>query len=89
MLLIPCTRYKSHNGFHDELAWGCLWIGKATKQPHWIVKAREHMKYFNKKIPITYLNWDDKRAAVHTLLATMSKSKKDWQRGQFSKDYNL
>ena len=73
------VRYKSHNGFHDELAWAALWLHKATKQAFWIDKAAAHMKFFNRKTRMEYFNWDDKRIAVRTLLATLTDQEDHWK----------
>ena len=36
------------------------------------------MKLFNRKTKMEYFNWDDKRAAVRTLLATITNSADHW-----------
>lgn len=70
--------YQSYNGFDDELAWSALWLFKATKSKVWISKASEHMKQMNKKTKIKYFNWDDKRAAVDLMFATVTNSTAHW-----------
>jgi len=44
-----------------------------------VKKATAHMKKFNKRQPMEYFNWDDKRIAVHTMMASITKAEVHWK----------
>ncbi|MEO0688004.1 MAG: glycoside hydrolase family 9 protein, partial [Cyanobacteria bacterium J06649_11] len=74
--------YNSWSGYQDELAWGAIWLHKATqakgeKDSQYLDKAQQFYKGLN---PAWTHNWDDKSYGTAILLAQVtgdSKYKQD------------
>ncbi|MCL7046387.1 hypothetical protein MKW94_022710, partial [Papaver nudicaule] len=59
-----CPFYCYWSGFQDELAWGALWLYKATHQPSYLEILNKYNNY------VTYaveFGWDNKDAGINVL----------------------
>ena len=72
--------YSSYSGFNDELAWGAMWLYRATGEESYydkykVIADKEYSEYDRQKFtgceePIS---WDDKRAGAYVLAAVTTK----------------
>ena len=75
--------YASYSGFRDEIAWGALWLYRATGEESYMEKfkeiadaeyaAHDLKKYEGADGPIS---WDDKRPGCYVLAAMLTKDEK-------------
>ncbi|KAF2358941.1 Glycoside hydrolase family 9, partial [Trinorchestia longiramus] len=61
--------YKSFNGFGDELAWGSMWLYKATGEEDYATKAKEYWTEFDVHYNGYGFSWDNKFAGAQILYA--------------------
>ncbi len=65
--------YNSWSGYQDELAWGAIWLYKATGDQEYLNKAENHYR----GIPSTWTqSWDDKSYGTGILLAQETNQQK-------------
>ncbi len=62
--------YKSWGGYNDELAWGALWLFRATGEPQYMNKALEFYPTGTPK----FFDWDDKTAGALLLFNSLGDS---------------
>ena len=72
--------YSSFNGYNDELAWGAMWLYRATGEETYYDKYKviadktydpwDRYKFTGSTEPIS---WDDKRAGAYILAAVTTK----------------
>ena len=72
--------YGSYSGYRDELAWGALWLYRATNEESYMEKFKaiadynyvphDLKKYLGADGPIS---WDDKRPGCYILAAMLTK----------------
>ena len=55
---------RSWSGFNDELAWGALWLAKATGKKEYLKKAKGFYDEFNLGKYADQFGWDDKKPGV-------------------------
>lgn len=66
--------YKSNNGFYDELAWSATWLYLATKNPQYLMQARQLFdKYVAAAVVGSIPSWDDKSGYTLLLLTYITK----------------
>ncbi|ORX86793.1 Six-hairpin glycosidase [Basidiobolus meristosporus CBS 931.73] len=63
------------SGFEDELAWGTLWLYRATNNNTYLAQAESFYRTFalSKRLVGTFQSWDDKSVGVTILLAAITK----------------
>ncbi len=64
--------YYTSSGYLDELAWGALWLYRATGRSEWLDEARAAYD----QVPGAYdwtLSWDDKSYGCHLLKAIVDR----------------
>ncbi|XP_042231748.1 endoglucanase 4-like isoform X3 [Homarus americanus] len=67
--------YPSSNGFGDELCWAALWLARATGDPSYIFKARDHWDEFNfLEGESDMFSWDDKIPGIFSLFWMLDNS---------------
>ncbi|KAI3920609.1 hypothetical protein MKX01_017620 [Papaver californicum] len=65
-----CPFYCDWSGFLDELAWGALWLYKATHQPSYLDIFNTNIKKMKSKNYVAYTHefgWDNKDAGINVL----------------------
>ena len=71
--------YDSESGYQDELAWGALWLHKATGNPAYLAKARIEYEKLSANsgkgfVPYTWTHtWDDKSYGAYVLMAQITR----------------
>ena len=75
--------YASYNGYNDELAWGALWLYRATGDEKYYEKYKEIAdKKYDSWDPKKFsgatgpLSWDDKRPGCYILAAMVTNEEK-------------
>ena len=58
--------YNSWSGYNDELAWGAVWLYRATKNKMYLAKAEQLSNNLGSP---EELSWDNKGSGVQILLA--------------------
>ena len=58
--------YNSWSGYNDELAWGAVWLYRATKNKMYLTKAEQLSNSLGSP---EELSWDNKGSGVQILLA--------------------
>ena len=71
--------YTSYSGYWDELAWGAVWLYKATGDHNYLVKAKEYVEKSQNAIYWAH-NWDNVSIGTYLLLAKITKDKKYYQK---------
>ncbi len=66
---IPATGTYSSGGYEDELAWGAVWLYKATGEQQYLEKAEAEYKAPDFKWSLV---WDDKSYGAMVLLAELT-----------------
>jgi uncharacterized protein YyaL (SSP411 family) len=61
--------YRSWSGFNDELAWGAVWLYRATKNEMYLQKAEQLSNSLGSP---QELSWDNKGSGVQILLAAVT-----------------
>ena len=61
--------YKSWSGFNDELAWGAVWLYRATKNKMYLDKAEQLSNSLGSP---EELSWDNKGSGVQILLGAVT-----------------
>ena len=64
--------YKSQS-YNDELAWGALWLYKATKDKKYLMKAERYFVTFSLSQTGWGFSWDEKTGGVQLLLYQLTK----------------
>lgn len=62
--------YKSWSGYNDELAWGAIWLHRATGENMYLRKAEQ---LSNSLGDVEELSWDNKAAGVQILLGAVTE----------------
>lgn len=82
--------YASFNGYMDELAWGAMWLYRATGEEKYYAKYKEIAdKRYDPWDPKKFsgctgpISWDDKRPGCYILAAMTTK-----EEGRISEAYN-
>lgn len=55
-------KYRSWNGYNDELVWSALWLHKATGDASYLTKAQSYYDEFGLEGEKGVFSWDDKVA---------------------------
>ena len=73
--------YASFSGYQDELAWGALWLYRATNDEKYLTKFEtiadaEYVPHDMKKYPgfTGPISWDDKRPGCYILSSIITKN---------------
>lgn len=67
---IPADGTYSSGGYEDELAWGALWLYRATGEQQWLDKAEQ--EYTKPDFKWSFV-WDDKRYGNMVMLSIITK----------------
>lgn len=62
--------YKSWNGYNDELAWGSIWLYRATGEALYLQQAKQH--YANLNLGTGEFSWDEKTPGVMILMSQLA-----------------
>ena len=71
--------YTSYSGYWDELAWGAIWLYKATGESSYLAKAKEYVEKSQSAIYWAQ-NWDNVSVGTYLLLAKITKESKYYQK---------
>ena len=63
--------YTSYSGYWDELAWGAVWLYKATGETKYLQKAKEYVEKSQSAIYWAH-NWDNVSVGTYLLLAKIT-----------------
>ncbi|XP_069191332.1 uncharacterized protein [Procambarus clarkii] len=66
--------YHSWSGYGDELAWGALWLARATGDDSYLTRAKGFYDEFSLNGDVVQFAWDDKRAGVFALFTLLDGS---------------
>jgi len=67
--------YTSFSGYNDELAWGAVWLYKATGDQAYLEKAKQYVAKASDSVYWTQ-NWDNVSNGVNLILAKITKEQK-------------
>ncbi len=70
---IPADGTYSSGGYEDELAWGALWLYRATGEQKWLDKAE--LEYTSPDFKWSFV-WDDKRYGSMVMLSIITQKQK-------------
>jgi hypothetical protein len=65
--------YSSYSGYNDELAWGAVWLYKATGDPTYLKKAENYIKNAQSSIYWAQ-NWDNVSIGTYLLLYQITRN---------------
>lgn len=65
--------YWSWSGYGDELAWGALWLYRATLDDFYLARAKDHWVEFSLQEMPREFSWDYKTLGVYALFATLDE----------------
>ncbi|XP_042211150.1 endoglucanase E-4-like [Homarus americanus] len=65
--------YKSWSGYGDELAWGALWLYRATNDEFYLERAKDHWVEFNLEEMPREFSWDYKMLGVYALFTMLDE----------------
>ncbi len=65
--------YTSYSGYWDELAWGAVWLYKATGETKYLQKAKEYVEKSQSAIYWAH-NWDNVSVGTYLLLAKITNN---------------
>lgn len=68
--------YRSWNGYEDELAWGALWLYKATNNRDYVRKAVEFFPPWEHYLT-PYFSWDSKYPGAFMLFYTLNTPRRN------------
>ncbi|KAI3971329.1 hypothetical protein MKX01_008173 [Papaver californicum] len=75
---VVCPFYCDFSGFQDELAWGALWLYKATHQPGYLDFLNTNIQKLESTNYVSYaeFGWDNKEAGINILTTVELLSKR-------------